>query len=31
MEMQFYPPGWITSNNAAQWTAALNIDTFDDH
>jgi hypothetical protein len=31
MEMQFYPPGWITSNSATQWTAALNIDTFDDN
>ena len=28
MEMQFYPPGWITSNSATQWTAALNIDSF---
>jgi hypothetical protein len=28
MEMQFYPPGWFTSNSATQWTAALNIDTF---
>ena len=35
MEMQFYPPGWITSNSgvidadsATKWTAALNIDTF---
>jgi hypothetical protein len=27
MEMQFYPPGWITSNSATQWTAALNIDS----
>lgn len=26
MEMQFYPPGWITSNSVTQWTAALNID-----
>ena len=31
MEMQFYPPGWVTSNSATQWTAALNIDTFDDN
>ena len=28
MEMQFYPPGWLTSNSATQWTAALNIDSF---
>jgi hypothetical protein len=35
MEMQFYPPGWITSNSgvidadsATKWTAALNIDSF---
>jgi hypothetical protein len=28
MEMQFYPPGWIISNSATQWTAALNIDSF---
>src|SRR5271165_7408782 len=27
MEMQFYPPGWITSNSLTQWTAALNIDS----
>ena len=34
-EMQFYPPGWITSNSGAidadsatKWTAALNIDSF---
>lgn len=27
MEMQFYPPGWITGNSATQWTAALNIDS----
>jgi hypothetical protein len=27
MEMQFYPPGWITSNSPTQWTAALNIDS----
>jgi hypothetical protein len=27
MEMQFYPPGWITSNSTTQWTAALNIDS----
>ncbi len=31
MEMQFYPPGWITSNGATQWTAALNIDSFQDN
>jgi len=35
MEMQFYPPGWINSNSGAvdadsatKWTAALNIDSF---
>ena len=35
MEMQFYPPGWITANSGnpdsqslTKWTAALNIDTF---
>ena len=35
MEMQFYPPGWITSNSGVidadsgtKWTAALNIDSF---
>jgi hypothetical protein len=35
LEMQFYPPGWITSNSgvvdadsATKWTAALNIDSF---
>ena len=35
MEMQFYPPGWINSNtgaidadSATKWTAALNIDSF---
>ncbi|MGH8132871.1 MAG: hypothetical protein ACRETP_06520, partial [Steroidobacteraceae bacterium] len=35
MEMQFYPPGWISSNSgnidadsATNWTAALNIDSF---
>jgi len=35
MEMQFYPPGWISSNagvldadSATKWTAALNIDSF---
>jgi len=28
MEMQFYPPGWINSNSPTQWTAALNIDSF---
>lgn len=27
MEMQFYPPGWLDSNSATQWTAALNIDS----
>jgi hypothetical protein len=27
MEMQFYPPGWITGNSLTQWTAALNIDS----
>jgi hypothetical protein len=27
MELQFYPPGWITSNSATQWTATLNIDS----
>ena len=27
MEMQFYPPSWITSNSPTQWTAALNIDS----
>jgi hypothetical protein len=27
MEMQFYPPGWITGNSPTQWTAALNIDS----
>jgi len=31
MEMQFYPPGWFNGNSATQWTAALNIDTFDDN
>ena len=32
MEMQFYPPGWVNTNGTAtQWTAALNIDTFDDN
>lgn len=32
MEMQFYPPGWVgNSATAANWTAALNIDTFDDN
>ncbi len=32
MEMQFYPPGWVNTNaTATQWTAALNIDTFDDN
>lgn len=25
MEMQFYPPGWITGNSLTQFTAALNI------
>jgi hypothetical protein len=28
MEMQFYPPGWLNGNSATQWTAALNIDSF---
>ena len=32
MEMQFYPPGWLFAlfgqGTATQWTAALNIDTF---
>jgi len=27
MEMQFYPPGWITGNSLTQWTAALNVDS----
>ena len=27
MEMQFYPPAWITGNSVTQWTAALNIDS----
>lgn len=31
MEMQFYPPGWLFGNSLTQWTAALNIDTFDDN
>jgi hypothetical protein len=38
MEMQFYPPGWITSNSgvidaesATRWTAAMTIDTFQDN
>lgn len=32
VEMQFYPPGWVGNNGTAtQWTAALNIDTFDDN
>jgi hypothetical protein len=31
MEMQFYPPGWITSNSATQWTAALNIDSLSEN
>jgi len=31
MELQFYPPGWFTSNSPTQWTAALNIDTFQDN
>ena len=26
--MQFYPPGWFTSNSTTPWTAALNIDRF---
>jgi hypothetical protein len=32
MEMQFYPPGWVFAifgqGTATQWTAALNIDSF---
>jgi hypothetical protein len=32
MEMQFYPPGWLDAlfgeGTATQWTAALNIDSF---
>jgi hypothetical protein len=31
MEMQFYPPGWITSNSATQWAAALNIDSLSEN
>ena len=35
MEMQFYPPGWLFSlfgeGTATQWTAALNIDSFQDN
>jgi hypothetical protein len=36
MEMQFYPPGWVswpagTGCTATQWCAALNIDTFQDN
>lgn len=31
MEMQFYPPGWITSNSLTQWTAALNIDSLSEN
>jgi hypothetical protein len=31
MEMQFYPPGWFFGNSPTQWTAALNIDTFQDN
>jgi hypothetical protein len=27
MEMQFYPPGWVTSDTATKWTAGLNIDS----
>jgi hypothetical protein len=23
LEMQFYPPGWLNSNSATQWTAAM--------
>jgi hypothetical protein len=35
MEMQFYPPGWLDAlfgqGTATQWTAALNIDSFQDN
>jgi len=31
MEMQFYPPGWLNGNSPTQWTAALNIDSFQDN
>jgi len=35
MEMQFYPPGWVFAifgrGTATQWTAALNIDSFQDN
>ena len=35
MEMQFYPPGWLFAlfgqGTATQWTAALNIDSFQDN
>ncbi len=31
MEMQFYPPGWVSSNSATQWTAALNIDSLSEN
>jgi len=31
MEMQFYPPAWFFGNSPTQWTAALNIDTFQDN
>jgi hypothetical protein len=31
MEMQFYPPGWITGNSLTQWTAALNIDSLSEN
>jgi len=27
MEMQFYPPGWLDSNDPTRWTSALNIDS----
>jgi hypothetical protein len=28
MEMQFYPPGWVTSCDATHWCAALTIDSY---
>src|SRR5208283_3045896 len=28
MEMQFYPPGWVTSCDGRHWCAALNIDSY---
>ncbi len=28
MEMQFYPPGWVTSCDGKHWCAALNIDSY---